>query len=241
MLPVTDIAETVGERTYRRLRSDIIFGRLQPGQRLRLERLSAQYETSIATLRELLNRLLVEGLIVAEGQRGFEVTPVSADRWHEIAQMRELLECHALRQSIDNGDVEWEGRVVAAHHKLAHIENRLRAWPKIEPTHLGVWCEAEWEFHETLISACGSGAMHEMHRKVYDRHRQHNLALSSNYSFRDENIIEHKAILDAAMARDPDLCSGNIEIHLRRGLDAVLGGRKSGKRAEGQSVDGETA
>ena len=64
---------TIGESAYRRIRSDIIFGRLPPRQKLKLERLRDSYGASISTLREILNRLSSESLVVAEGQRGFEV------------------------------------------------------------------------------------------------------------------------------------------------------------------------
>ena len=65
--------ETAGEKVYHRLRSDIIFGRLAPSQKLRLEALKDAYGISISTLRELLNRLTSEGLIIAESARGFEI------------------------------------------------------------------------------------------------------------------------------------------------------------------------
>ena len=71
---------TVGETAYERLRSDIVFGRLPPGQRLRLEALRSSYGVGIGTLREILSRLSAEGLVVAEGQRGFEVPPLSGRR-----------------------------------------------------------------------------------------------------------------------------------------------------------------
>lgn len=110
-------SETVGEVAYRRIRTDIIFGRLQPGEKLRLDRFSSAYNTSISTLRELLNRLASEGLIVAEGQRGFEVAPVSPDDFREVAAMRLLLEGFAIDESFREGDLDWEGRVVSAHHE----------------------------------------------------------------------------------------------------------------------------
>ena len=66
--------ETVGETTYRRIRTDIVFGRLPPGERLTLDRMRDAYEVSVSTLREMLNRLSSEGLVVAEGSRGFQVT-----------------------------------------------------------------------------------------------------------------------------------------------------------------------
>jgi DNA-binding GntR family transcriptional regulator len=62
-------SETVGETAYRRIRSDIVFGRLAPGEKLKLDRVSETFGVSISTLRELLSRLCSEGLIVAEGQR----------------------------------------------------------------------------------------------------------------------------------------------------------------------------
>ena len=112
-------AETVGDVVYARLRSDILFGHLPPGDRLRLEGISRRYGASVSTMRELLNRLASEGLIVAEGQRGFEVAPVSPKEFREIGALRLLLESHAMTQSFAAGDLDWEGQVVAAHHKLS--------------------------------------------------------------------------------------------------------------------------
>uniref|UniRef100_UPI002090A510 hypothetical protein n=1 Tax=Acinetobacter baumannii TaxID=470 RepID=UPI002090A510 len=77
-------------------------------------------------LREILSRLASEKLVVAEGQRGFEVMPISVANLREIAALRQLLECHALEQSFAQGDLEWEGRVIAAHHKLAQMEERMK-------------------------------------------------------------------------------------------------------------------
>ena len=68
------------------------------------------YGASISTLREILNRLSSEGLVLAEGQReGFEVTRVSAHDLMEIAALRLLLEGHALKESFASGDMEWAG------------------------------------------------------------------------------------------------------------------------------------
>ena len=49
----------------------------------------------------------------------------SPENLRQVASMRRLLECHALKESFQAGDMEWEGRVVAAHHKLAQIEKRM--------------------------------------------------------------------------------------------------------------------
>src|SRR4051812_21205052 len=101
----TPSGETVGESAYRAIRHDIIFGRLAPGQKLKLDALRTGYGVSVSTLREILNRLCSEGFVVAEGQRGFEVESVSAEGFREVAAMRLLLECHALQAAIKQGDL----------------------------------------------------------------------------------------------------------------------------------------
>lgn len=144
-------SDTVGEKTYQRIRTDIVCGHLPPGGRLTLDRMRDAYEASVGTLRENLNRLSAEGLIVADGSRGFQVMPVTAANLREVAAMRCLLESHALRESFEAGDMEWEGRVVAAHHKLASMERRMKGG---ERSRAQVWKQYDREFHRALISAC---------------------------------------------------------------------------------------
>src|SRR5713101_3330746 len=86
--------DPVGETAYRRIRTDIIFGRLAPGQKLTLDRMKEAYCASVSTLREILNRLASESLIKAEGAKGFEVMPTSPETLRQVASMRQLLECH---------------------------------------------------------------------------------------------------------------------------------------------------
>ena len=90
----------VGEATYRRVRADIVYGRLAPGQKLTLERMRGAYGSAVSTLREIFNGLASEGLITAEGARGFEVASISPDNLREIAAMRQLLECDALAKLV---------------------------------------------------------------------------------------------------------------------------------------------
>jgi DNA-binding GntR family transcriptional regulator len=118
MLTSTSEYDSVSEKAYRRIRADIIFGKLQPGEKLKLERLREDYAASIGTLRELLSRLVSEGLVVAEGQRGFEVAQISEENLREIAGLRLLLESHALTLSFKAGDMDWERYDFEFHHAL---------------------------------------------------------------------------------------------------------------------------
>jgi DNA-binding GntR family transcriptional regulator len=210
-------AETIGESVYRRIRSDIIFGVLPPGQKLRLEKVSESYGTSISTLRELLNRICAEGLIVAEGQRGFEVAPVSADDFKQIAALRLLLENHALEQSFTAGDLNWEGRVVSAHHKLAVMEKRmLQGQSKSQE----FWKQCDWDFHHALISACGSDVLLSTHALIYDRYLRYQMIA---VVFRGEIAArEHQALLEGALDRDWKKAQKIMISHIQGCVDHAL-------------------
>jgi DNA-binding GntR family transcriptional regulator len=208
---------SVGEAAYRRIRADIVFGRLAPGQRLGLDRMRETYGTSISTLRELLSRLASEDLVVAEGQRGFEVAPVSAADLQEIAALRLLLEAHALEQSFAAGGLDWEGSVVSAHHKLAALERNLLAG---EAADAALWKRYDWEFHHALIGACGSRALLKAHTAAYDRYLRYQMVA---VVFRGEVAAdEHRKLLDAALARDATTAQEILRGHIDGCVAQVL-------------------
>ena len=190
-------AETVGDSAYRRIRNDVIFGTLEPGQKLKLEKMSVAYGTSINTLRETLNRLCSEGFVIAEGQRGFEVTSISATEFQQIANLRELLEGHAIDESFKAGDLDWEAQVVASHHKLAAMERAMLAGDKSKTE---AWKQCDWQFHRALISACGSKVLLDALSAAYDKYLRYQMLA---VVFRGEvAAVEHRELMAAALARD---------------------------------------
>jgi DNA-binding GntR family transcriptional regulator len=218
------VLETASDNTYRRIRADIIFGRLAPGQKLRLEKLRSLYSTSVSTLREVLYRLLSEGLVAAEGQRGFEVVGISAANLREVAGMRNLLEGHALRDSFADGDIEWEGGVVAAYHKLSRLEAKMLQGEQDQTTQ---WKNYDREFHHALISACGSQALLETHSVIFDQFLRYQILA---VVFRGNVAAdEHKALLDCALDRDADRAVQILERHISACVDYTI---STGRLAE---------
>ncbi|MBX3680896.1 MAG: GntR family transcriptional regulator, partial [Rhodocyclaceae bacterium] len=143
---------TLVETAYRRLRRDIIEGVRRPGEKLRVEHLKDIYDVGAGTLREALQLLITDALVVAQGQRGFRVAPISLVDFEDITRTRVLLETEALRQSIELGDDAWEADVLGAFHRLSRAEEKLEG-PEA--------AREEWEmrnriFHEVLISASPS-------------------------------------------------------------------------------------
>ncbi|MDL2398152.1 FCD domain-containing protein [Rhizobium mayense] len=209
--------ETIAESSYRQIKADILFGRLRPGQKLKLETLKLAYDTSVSTLREILNRLTSEGMVVAEGQRGFEVAPISKDDLWEIAGLRLLLEEHALEQSFARGDVDWEAGLMAAHYKLARMEEIMASG---DTSRTEDWKRYDWEFHQALISACGSRLLMETHSSIFDKYLRYQMvALSYRGRVAEQ---EHAQLLEAALRRDSTTAKTILKRHIEGGVEHAL-------------------
>lgn len=210
--------ETVGDVAFRRIRADIVHGHLKPGEKLKLGELKRKYDVSVSTLREILNKLSVEELVTAEGQRGFEVAPISEAGLRDVADLRILLETHALRRSIEAGNLDWEGDVVSAHYKLSIVEKGLIGG---DQSHVELWVRRDWGFHHATISACNAHALMQTHSSVFDRFiRYHMLVLS----FRGKPAAEeHARLRDLVVARKADAAVKLLTSHIHAGVEHVLG------------------
>ena len=142
---------------------------------------------------------------------------VSGPNLREIAAMRQLLECHALQQSIIAGDMEWEGRVVAAFHKLSSIEKRMQTE---EPADVEIWKQYDWQFHQALISACGSRVLMETHGGVFDKYLRYQMLALSNRG--EIAVREHRMLLDCALKRDADTACKILAAHIEGGVAHAL-------------------
>jgi DNA-binding GntR family transcriptional regulator len=124
----------------------------------------------------------------------------------------------ALRQSIERGDVGWESDLVAAHHRLAVTPTFLE-----DGTGNTEWMTAHGAFHAALAGASGSPVLERVRRQLYDAselYRYWSASLPHRVG-RTHVADEHKAILDAALARDPDLAVDLMTRHLQATADEL--------------------
>lgn len=214
-------ARTLVEFAYEALRQDILRGALPPGEKLRVEVLRERYDVGASTLREALTLLVGENLVTAEGQRGFRVAPISLEDFHDLIRVRKLIETEALRDSIRQGDDEWEAGVVGAFHRLSKVEEQLKTG---DPSGLsGEWEVRNRAFHEALIGACSSRWLRHFYDMLYqqsERYRRIALSSSGHVTKRDVHA-EHEAIMAAALARDEDEACRVTRDHIQRTLDVL--------------------
>jgi GntR family transcriptional regulator, carbon starvation induced regulator len=221
------------EGAYRRLRDDIISGTLAPSEKLRIEHLRQRYGLGASALREALSRLVSDGLAECEAQRGYWVSPVSRAELADITATRKVIEVEALRQSIERGTLEWEGRVVAARHSLERVETSM-----IEATREVImgWEQANRAFHMALISGCPSRWLLRFTELLYDQSQRyrHRTVLRRPIPRRGLSG-EHEAIVEATLARDTEracaLLSKHIENTARAVDEAIFGADVPARKA----------
>ena len=110
---------TLTQSVYAQLRADILNGRMRPGEKIRAEAVRKRFNTASSPVREALNRLLSEGFVALEQQKGFRVAPVSIEELKELVKTRCWIDGLAIRESIERSDTTWEENLVLALHRLS--------------------------------------------------------------------------------------------------------------------------
>lgn len=210
--------KTLVEGAYRQLRRNIIDGTHRPGERLRVEHLKDQYEVGAGTLREALSLLVADALVVAQGQRGFRVAPMSPADFEDITRCRLLIECSALEMSIESGRDDWEAAVVTAFYHLGKAERALDA---VSPDTSTEWEQRNRAFHTALISACPSRWILHFQGILYKQsERYRRLSITHQPIPRDVHA-EHQILYEAAIARDVARAKSALSEHILRTLDGI--------------------
>ena len=216
--PVDNLLETRASGVLQRMRSDIITCTLKPGSRLRFEALRDKYDASFSTLREALSRLVAEGLVTSEEHRGFVVAPVSRADLEDLTDVRVLVETECMTRSMVRGNDAWEADILAAFHRMDLLQKRLG--PKYYLSE--EWAALHGGFHFTLVNACGSPNLLEFRQKLFERaHRYRRISSQFRPDWRPKET-QHKAIMDAVLARNASKATKLIERHIRETTENVL-------------------
>lgn len=209
--PAAGEPATLASAAYERLRREIIAGAFPPGRKLHIRRLCERYEMGLSSVREALNRVSRDGLVRQNDLRGFTVAPMSLEDLTDLTVTRCWLNELALRRSIAEGGALWEEGIVLAFHRFARA-------PKGEPAHEN----AHRQFHASLIAACGSARLIAYCEQLFDAaDRYRNLKQPLELQERRKQN-EHRAIMDAALARDTEKAVALMNAHLR-GTERIAG------------------
>ncbi|MEV0276126.1 GntR family transcriptional regulator [Streptomyces sp. NPDC050610] len=209
--------QMLSEQVYAYLRDAIMRGEYAPGDALKPQDLAKEQGVSLAVVREALVRAAGEGLADRLPNRGFAVPAFSDRRWQEIAEARRTIEPVVLRMSVERGDIDWEARVRAAHHRLTRTPAYV---PEEGEYYSGAWSEAHRVFHRALLEGCGNPVL----LATFDRMWTASELARRWSAHRDpgrDGADEHRRLEEAALARDADTAAGVLAQHLTQTAAAL--------------------
>ena len=206
---------TLTSSVYEQLRADILAGRMRPGEKIRAGALRKRFNTASSPVREALNRLLSEGFVALEEQKGFRVAPVSREELKELVKTRCWIDGIGIRESIERFEVRWEENLVLALHHLSRTPRGQAG--DVE--------NAEWEsrhkaFHLALIGGCGSRWIERISEQLFDAAERYRLLALEHVLERIE-LEDHRAIVDACLNRNADRAVELLKHHYGQTFDVI--------------------
>lgn len=142
------LREHIGEL----LTNAILSGDLKPGDRLNESALARQLHVSRAPIREALQQLEEQGLVLNRPRRGMFVVCLQAEELNKITSLRLVLEAEALELARER----MTPALIRRLDQIATSMERTRGMKAIEATRLDL------EFHRTLWNAGGNEYLEKM-------------------------------------------------------------------------------
>jgi len=180
----------------------------EPGEKLNIDALAREFDVSSSPIREALTRLSALGLVTSTSFAGFSVTPVPDRRWFE--QLRDY-------RIIVEG---WAARELARRQPADVISRMTDSLLAMEGETIGrhardyIPISREDEiFHEAMAEASGNDILVQTLRNLRP-HLQHARLFSRVPQNIEPLIAEHRAILNAVIAGDPEAAGAALEAHL---------------------------
>jgi len=164
---------------YDYLCKDLQACRVRPGERIPVSLICKELSVSPGSVREALSRLVAEGLVTAEQNRGFRAADLEIENFAHLTQARLAIDILCLRDAIAAGDVEWESNLIAACHRMERRLDELDGSPEADDR----FAEAHAIFHKALVDGGRNPYLLRMHDLLYlqsTRYRQMCLPLAGD-------------------------------------------------------------
>jgi DNA-binding GntR family transcriptional regulator len=204
---------TKQEYVYQSLRGAIMRGELAPGQRLVIDEIARRLEVSAIPIREALQSLQSEGLVVSAPHVGSTVATISQDEVHEVFAIMEGLETVAVREAATHLTDEQAQRLAALVSAMDGA---------VDGREYERWAELNGRLHRSIGEVAAMPLLREMTDRALSRwerlrrHYFHGVLVPRV----EQAQREHRELLAALVARDADQAERVVRAHNRNAQSA---------------------
>lgn len=195
----------IKDTVTRRLRDDILAGKLDPGYQLDLKMLAKKFGCSMTPIREALNILDGEGLIETKRHKCAVVSKIDGDELHRIFEIRALLEGYSskIAASKINKSV------------LEKLESNLREQGNSnEKQNYLKWLELNRKFHNEIFECADNPVLSELITLLRNRTFHYVRAYTVLMDRSKIATLEHQEIFNAIKAKDGTAAEELTKKHL---------------------------
>jgi DNA-binding GntR family transcriptional regulator len=209
------VAQNLSGLALERLERAIMEGELGPGERLSESGLARRFGISRGPLREAIGQLEGRKLVTRVSNQGARVVSLSNQDLLDLLQVRESLEgmaCRLACQNMSEADLEKLEAMLASHENAEAMRTGRGYFQG----------PGDGDFHQVILATCGNARLTGMlGDELYSLLRLYRHRLSMRPGRPAEALDEHKRIVAALRARDPDAAEAAMRAHLRNSRSAV--------------------
>lgn len=210
-----DKGQSFGERVYLQIKQAILDGKLLPGAFIAETQLADSLGISRTPVRNAIPRLEHEGFIISVPTKGYQVAEISFHDIEEIYQLKEILECHMIRETAD----KFTPAEIDELEALLQVANLV-----LEKEDYAGFLKASRDFHHELESKFGNQRISNLlasldehvSRFIIAQLRTQSIQLSNSPALQD-----HRLILEAIRKRNVEKAVSLTRDHLRRHRDLI--------------------
>lgn len=214
-MPLQPSPASTSQRAYAELRERLLRATFLPGEKLNEVALAAELALSRTPLREALNRLNAEGLLVHH-DRGFAAPSLDPERVFDLFEARLEIECATIRLACERADP------VALDELAAFLEESGAESPEASVDRL---IELDIGFHDRIARLSGNAVLRQMLANLNDR--LHLIRWIAMEGRREQTQTQHRDMLAHLRDRDAEAAMAAMRVHILHRKEDILAAVKA--------------
>jgi DNA-binding GntR family transcriptional regulator len=199
----------LADDVYDTLLGQLMSLRIEPGSRVTIDVLARELGVSQTPIRDALNRMEAEGLVVRVPHAGYRIPPqITRHRFEDMLEVRLLLEPAAARRSAERASLE---QVSGLRRMLAEMEELEGG---AGPMAYGAFGLRDAAFHDLVALSAENEVIREALARLHSH--VHLFRLHRDAQVTHLAMAEHEQIVAAIAARDPDAAAYAMRRHILR-------------------------
>lgn len=207
MMPA-QVDETTKSLIYKKLRRSIIMGTRESGERLNVEEIAHEYNTSVTPVRDALQMLSHEGLVEIKPRSGYFVKSITLKQLRDLLDVRRVLELTAIERAA----------LRATEEQIEEMRHVHAGYTGDDDESYDRYTDENRRFHYLLARASGNNELAELVGSLHDRLARFMVMRRAGKTM--ENT--HEKIIEALQAQDVEAARQTLLDDIDRAHEAIL-------------------